>query len=170
MCVSEFSRQVDCRNLEGIYACHNSTGAWVPAAGSSGGSRPSLMFGPFNQQNISEWRGSDRGRLPVASSSRTLVFHRSATWLLASPQLLSRLGSHSPKLPFYASSASSFRAFLIFTKVKPPSLGRVSAWLRDLRSQGSRLRLDILSTLAFIFTLSFFRSYISCIVVYQFNG
>lgn len=155
MCVYEVSRQVDGRNLEGISARHKSAGACVPAAGSSAGSRPSLMFG----HNISEWRGNDQGRLPVAPCSWTLVFHRFAMWLLASPQLLSRLCSHRPKLPFYASLASSFRAFLIFTEVKPPSLRGVERPTKPGKPTSTGYLINSGLYLYLIF------SYISCIVL-----
>lgn len=42
---------------------------FLPAAGSSAGSHPLLMFLPFDRQNISGWWDSGQGRLPAAPCS-----------------------------------------------------------------------------------------------------
>lgn len=78
-----------------FHACHTSTGAWVPSAGSSAGSHPSL-FHPFNPRTSQDGGAAIRDvplLLPEAG------FRLSGDSMM-SLQLVAVLHSHRHKLPF----------------------------------------------------------------------
>lgn len=104
-----FWRQVDYRNLEGISACHISVGVWV--------FRWELSFldvWPLYSPEHLRVAGQRSGTSPCRSlqqdfgvSQVRFVGSRFPTALVTP-----RHASHSPKLPFYASSSELFSSLL----------------------------------------------------------